>query len=62
MEPYLLALNEALGVDGNEIIWGDAFIQLKIDISNPDNWPKAADWIHENLEIYRRILSQAPPN
>ena len=63
LRPYLPALAQAAGVDPNKSRDRDsAHIELAVDISNPDNWPKAADWLHEKLEIYRRILSQAPPN
>ena len=57
LEAYLPVLAEALGMDPDEM-WGSAYISVYVDISNPDNWPKAADWLHEKLEIYRRILSQ----
>lgn len=66
MELYLPALKktlgkETLGMDGNEMIWGAPFIQLKIDISNPANWQQAAKWLHRKLEIYCRIISQMRP-
>ena len=57
MKPYLPALAEALGEDLDEM-WDNAYISVYVDISNRDNWPQAADWLHEKLEIYRRILSQ----
>ena len=63
LRPYLPALAQAVGIDPNKSRDRDsAHIELAVDISNPDNWHKAADWLHEKLEIYRRILSQAPPN
>ena len=63
LRPYLPALAQAAGADPNKSRDRDsAHIELAVDISNPDNWQKAADWLHEKLEIYRRILSQAPPN
>ena len=63
LSPYLPALAQAAGSDPNKSRDRDAaHIELAVDISNPDNWQKAADWLHEKLEIYRRILSQAPPN
>ena len=59
LRPYLPALAQAAGADPNKSRDMDAaHIELAVDISNPDNWPKAADWLHEKLEIYRRILSQ----
>ena len=57
LEPYLPALAKALGEDLDEM-WDNAYITVYVDISNRDNWPQAADWLHEKLEIYRRILSQ----
>ena len=59
LKPYLPALAQAVGIDLNEMR-GTALIWTRIDIANPDNWPAAADWLHEYLEIYRRILSQPP--
>ena len=62
LKPYLPALAQAAGMDP-EKSWDaeSAHIRLDIDISNPDNWQQAADWLHEKFEIYQRILSQ-PPN
>ena len=63
LRPYLPALAQAVGIDPNKSRDRDsAHIELAVDISNPDNWREAADWLHDKLEIYRRILSQAPPN
>ena len=59
LKPYLPALAQELGVDPNQMS-RIAAIHLPIDISNPDNWSEAADWLHEIFEIYRRILSQEP--
>ena len=59
LTPYLPALAKELGVNPNQMS-RIAHAQLDIDISNPDNWPQAADWLHEVFEIYRRILSQPP--
>ena len=59
--PYLPALAQAVGMDPDKSRSREtAHIQLDIDISDPDNWPEAADWLHEKFEIYRRILSQPP--
>ena len=59
LRQYLPALAQELGVAPNQMS-RIAAIHLPIDISNPDNWPEAADWLHEVFEIYRRILSQPP--
>ncbi len=59
VKPHVPALAKALGVNPSKMS-DNAFIRLDIDISSPDNWTRAADWLHENLEIYRRVLSQAP--
>ena len=59
LRPYLPALAKELGVNLNQMS-RIAHVQLEIDISNPDNWREAADWLHEVFEIYRRILSQPP--
>lgn len=29
-----------------------------IDTKDRDNWSEAADWLHQRLLIYRRVLSQ----
>ena len=60
LSPYLPALEKELGMNPNQMSV-IAHVQLDIDISNPDNWAQAADWLHEVFEIYRRVLSQ-PPN
>ena len=59
LEPYLPALAKALGIDPDKM-WDSAYIWNYIDISNRDNWRRAADWLHEKLGVYRRILSQPP--
>ena len=61
LKPYLPALAQAAGAVPDESLdMESAHIRLDIDISNPDNWQRAADWLHEKHEIYRRILSQPP--
>ena len=60
LRPYLPALAKELGVNPTQMS-RIAAIRLDIDISNPDNWAQAADWLHEVFEIYIRVLSQ-PPN
>ena len=59
LRQYLPALAQELGVAPNQMS-RIAAIHLPIDISNPDNWREAADWLHEVFQIYRRILSQPP--
>ena len=61
VRPYIPALAKALGRSPNGMS-GSALITRYIEIDNPDNWQEAADWLHEVFEIYRRILSQPPPN
>ena len=61
LKPYLPALAQAAGAVPDESLdMESAHIRLDIDISNPDNWQRASDWLHEKSEIYRRILSQPP--
>ncbi len=61
LKPYLPALAQAAGMDPNKSRDAEsAHIRLDIDISNPDNWHIASDWLHEKFEIYQRILSQPP--
>ena len=61
LKPYLPALAQAAGMDPDKSRDREsAHIQLDIDISNPDNWSRASDWLHEKFVIYRRILSQPP--
>ena len=59
--PYIPALAKALGYSPSGMS-GSALITHYIDVDNPDNWTAAVDWLHEKVEIYRRILSQPPPN
>lgn len=61
VRPYIPALAKALGYNRRDLN-STALITLRIDVDNPANWPEAADWLHEKIEIYRRILSQPPPN
>ena len=37
-------------------------IELQIDPYNRDNWAKGADFIHERLRTYRKILMAPPPS
>ena len=60
-KPYIPALAKAIGHSPSGMS-GSALITYYIDVDNPDNWTAAVDWLHENVEIYRRILSQPPPN
>lgn len=60
LSPYIPALAKALGYSPIGMS-SSALITLWIDVDNPDNWRAAADWLHEHIEIYRRILSQPPP-
>ena len=59
VKPYLPALAQELGIDLSDLD-SSAFINVGVDISNPDNWTSAVDWLHEVFEIYRRVLSQPP--
>ena len=61
LRPYIPALAKAIGHSPGGMR-SSALITLRIDVDNPNNWQRAADWLHEKLEIYRRILSQPPPN
>lgn len=45
------AVDEINRVTGN--LWPD---YLSIDLLNRANWPQAADWLHETLAAYRRIM------
>ena len=60
-KPYIPALAKALGHSPSGMS-GSALITYYIDVDNPDNWTAAVDWLHDKFEIYRRILSQPPPN
>lgn len=65
--PYETALRSEVGVGPDEN-WFEidekrgwvANKSLSIDISANANWDAAADWLHEHLHIYRRILAQSP--
>ena len=61
LRPYIPALAKALEYSPSGMSVS-ALITHYIDVDNPDNWTAAVDWLHEKVEIYRRILSQPPPN
>ena len=65
--PYETALRNEVGVDSDEEWVGvnetKGWVANKsraIDVSDKANWDAAADWLHEHLHIYRRILAQVP--
>ena len=67
VEPYLPALAKELGTTPEYLYNGDpghlprhAYTQLLVDTKDRDNWSEAADWLHEHLTIYRRVLSKPP--
>ena len=55
IEPYLKPLREATKsehwVDDK---WGES--RLEIDTRDRNNWDRIADWLHERLEVYKRVL------
>ncbi len=71
IRPYLPNLMRELGIDpkrppdsfGPNFNFSGPWIAeryLEIDVNDRGNWHSAIDWLHKNLEIYRRVLSQAP--
>ncbi len=69
IRPYIPNLMRELGIDPERppASFGPNFIgkwlaqwYLEIDVSHRGNWHIAIDWLHEKLEIYRRVLSQSP--
>jgi hypothetical protein len=55
MEKYVEALQNELGIDSNHNV-------LNIDDRwNRNNWPRMADWLHEQLVEYRRIITEQSP-
>ena len=60
LRPHIPALAKALGYSPRGMA-NSALITRWIDVDDPANWQQAADWLHEHIEIYRRILSQPPP-
>ena len=65
--PYETALRNEVGVGPDEK-WVEinekrgrvANKSWAIDVSDKANWDAAADWLHEHLKKYRRILAQSP--
>jgi hypothetical protein len=55
MEKYVEALQNELGIDSNHNV-------LNIDDRwNRNNWPRMANWLHEQLVEYRRIITEQSP-
>ena len=61
LRPHIPALAKAVGINPSRME-NSALITHWIDVDDPANWSAAADWLHERIEIYRRILSQPPPS
>ena len=56
-ERYTAAVTRDLG-SRNRSFFIDALNPDNIDALNPDNWPEMADWLHERLGTFRRILEE----
>ena len=55
MEKYVVALQNELGIESNHSV-------LNIDDHwDRNNWPRMADWLHEQLVEYRRIIAEHAP-
>ncbi len=62
LEPYESCLREEFGIEdfratldaGSNHFAG---IELREDPKNRENWANIADWFHESLVAYRRILT-----
>ena len=55
-------LRDELGVEiGEGTSWGSyANSHHKIDTSDRHNWPAMADWLHNKMDDYRRVLGNVP--
>ena len=55
-------LRAQLGVEiGEETSWGSyANSHYEIDSNDPGNWPAMADWLHNKIADYRRVLESSP--
>ena len=55
IEPYLKPLREATkGEHWVDDKWGES--RLEIDTRDRANWNRIADWLHERLKVYKRVL------
>ena len=59
-EPYRVPLFEELGIEN---IPGSIRTAYKCDVDPGDrnNWDRATEWLHDNLMIYRRVLTETRP-
>lgn len=55
-------LREELGVEiGEGTPWGGfAYSQRDFDTNDRSNWPAMADWLHDKIGDYRRVLENSP--
>ena len=55
VKKYVEALQDELGIDSNHNV-------LNVDDHwDRDNWPRMADWLHDQLVEYRRVITEYEP-
>ena len=59
IDPYLPALAQALNRDLEKLRSTNSYITttLYVDTFNRENWPRAVEWLHNQLSIYRDALT-----
>ena len=64
IEAWRQSLHDELGIDiGEGTSWGSyANSRYHADTRDRGNWPAMADWLHNKIADYRRVLEQPPPS
>ena len=64
IQPFEKALRDELSVTiGEGTTWGTyAYSTCRIDSRNRENWPTMADWLHDKIADYRRVLESNSAN
>ena len=64
IQRYEDALRDELGVAiGEGTTWGTfAYSTFNVESYDRENWPAMADWLHEKIVDYRRVLEPNSPS
>ena len=61
IRPWEQSLREKLGVEIGEVnSWGYADSSYATNTKDRGNWPDMADWLHNKMADYRRVLENVP--